>query len=111
MTTRRFVVLCATVVSFLNMRGGAARHDPPGLEVSNAVHYDLSQTPWRHPPDPSEAEDRRASIRSVNCPKFLGHDGNADPVIQQSVGPLAPGGLSDFDGLGVPIFAGRCGAA
>ena len=102
MTTRRFVVLCATVVSFLNMRGGAARHDPPGLEVSNAVHYDLSRRLGEILPLPPGGGPARAHPLG-ELPEVPGTRDNADPVIQQSVGPLAPGGLSDFDGLGVPI--------
>src|SRR5262252_1700227 len=100
----RFVVLCAVAVSFLGTIGSAAPHDPPGLEVSNAVHYDLSRRLGDILPLPRGGGPARKHPLG-ELPEVPGTDGNADPVIQQSVGPLAPAGVSDFDGLGVPILS------
>src|SRR5438105_2705089 len=110
MKSNRILVSQATfvflsVISLLFAATVAAqRKDPPGLEVSNAVHYDLSLrladiTPLPHGGGPA----RKHPLGEL--PQVPGTTGNADGATQTTAGALAPGAGFGFRGIGAENYA------
>jgi fibronectin type 3 domain-containing protein len=100
----RTLIVCAAVGWLLAATPGAERHDPPGLEVSNAVHYDLSQRLGDVLPlPPGGGPARKHPIGEL--PDVPGTTGNPDPVVQTSADVLAPGPTAGFEGIGVGNYA------
>src|SRR5439155_4852043 len=84
--------------------GLSADHDdPPGLEVSAAVHYDLSLRLGDITPiPPGGGPARKHPIGEI--PDVPGTSDNPDPVIQSSTAAAAPASAIGFEGIGVSTY-------
>jgi fibronectin type 3 domain-containing protein len=100
----RVLVMCAASTWLLTTTTGAQRHDPPGLEISNEVHYDLSQRLASITPLPRGGGPARMHPIG-ELPEVPGTTGNPDTAVQTSTGVLAPGFSSGFEGIGVPNYS------